>query len=112
MLTDPFLLMTKSQRDNIHYSYNLIIALVPLLSNNLKVLYFHATVCILTILHWHTNEGKCFLSEYDYQGESEYTKQILSFVGIYPQSNLELEFYAHSFFIIPLFISLYKIKYL
>ena len=34
-----------------------------LFSNTKTVLWIHALVCPLTILHWNTNNGACFLTE-------------------------------------------------
>ena len=55
----------KSIRDSLHYlitAYIILGWLVP------EQQMLHAVFCALVLLHWRTNNNRCFLSEYDYSG--------------------------------------------
>jgi hypothetical protein len=41
----------------------------------------HAPVCGAIVMHWITNNNRCFLSK-DYEDENGFTKELLAYVGI------------------------------
>lgn len=106
--------MNKLFRNIIHYIITIYILIGGLISNNCISLYIHFCFCILVILHWLTNNNKCFLSEYDYDDSDGYTKSILNFFNIdvskYDNPYLITNIIAYSIVIIPLLFTLYKLN--
>lgn len=99
----------KLLRDIIHYIITIFL-LFGSISNNRNLLYFHLFFCILTITHWMTNNNKCFLSEYDYDENAGYTKQILHFFGFNLNNEYVLNTIAYLCILIPFAITLNKLR--
>lgn len=74
----------RDARHALHYliSAYLVLGWIP---GNCTWLRIHFWVCVGTILHWLTNNNRCFLAEYDYDGGhgAEYTQHMLRAVGIH-----------------------------
>lgn len=103
----------KHLRDNLHYIITIFI-LFGSISNNCNILYFHLFFCISTILHWATNNNKCFLSEYDYNEDTGYSMRILNYFGFNFDKDKDeyiLNTIVYSCVIIPLLITLNKLRY-
>jgi hypothetical protein len=100
----------KRFRENLHYMITLFI-LFGGIFNNCNILFIHYYFCIITVIHWLTNNNKCFLSEYDYKENNGYTLHLLQFLGFNFDQNKDkalLNLIAYMCVIIPASITLYK----
>lgn len=81
------------------------------MSNDYSVLTVHFYFNIIVILHWLTNNNKCFLSDYDNQGENGYTQELLEKVfGLCISNPTTLNSITYMIVIIPLYITYSKLK--
>lgn len=73
--------MNKYTRTFIHYIISIFIVFGGLIFNHCNGLKIHMIFNIIVILHWITNNNKCFLTEYDYENGDGYTIGILNKFG-------------------------------
>ena len=104
-------MINKSLRIFIHYIIFFFILFGGIISNNYNIIKFHIIFNIIVILHWLTNNNKCFLSEYDHKGGS-FVIIVFKKFGIYINENNETVINAitYSGVILPLLYSLYKLN--
>ena len=98
--------MTKKIRNYIHYCITIYLLLGGLFTNNCILLKIYFVICSLTIIHWLTNNNKCFLSQYDYE-DNEYTRTLFN-IPDYIDSNI-LSYVSYGVMILLLF-TYYKLK--
>lgn len=102
----------KQIRDAFHYIITIFL-IFGSMTDNCNILSIHSYLCIFTVLHWLTNNNKCFLSEYDYDNNNGYTHQILQYFGINLDPNNDkftLNVIAYLCVLIPLHISYTKFE--
>jgi hypothetical protein len=71
----------------------------------------HMAVCIGILIHWYFNNGKCFLSEYDYSGENEYTIEVARQMGI-PLQNYGTNvttLVSYAFIVVPMLMGIARL---
>lgn len=68
-------------RETLHYAITATTLAIPIFARNCFLLLGNAILCLLVLIHWLTNNGKCALSEYDHTGNS-YTIGLLRLIGI------------------------------
>lgn len=98
-------------RHNIHYIISIYLVFGGIITNNIILLYIHFLITLFTILHWFLNNGKCFLTEMDYNTDEEpnaYTKHVLDIFKI-PYNDLILDIMGYASVVVPCLYSLYKI---
>lgn len=101
----------KIARTYLHYIVTFFILFGGIITNNYNIIKFHIIFNTFIIIHWLTNDNKCFLSEYDNLESTEYTSGILKKLGINIDGNeILINFIAYLTVIIPLFLSLKKIN--
>ena len=97
---------------NIHYIISLFIVF-GFLFNNINMLKIHLIFNIIVILHWLTNNNKCFLSELEYNEENQDNGYIIDIVynifGIRINKSTG-EILAYLSVIIPGYLSYVKIN--
>lgn len=99
-------------RHYIHYIISIYLVFGGVLTNDKTLLYIHFYVTFLTVIHWFTNNGQCFLSEMDYDVKEEpngYTKHLLEKMGI-PYTKGFLIFMGYASVLVPCLYSLYKLN--
>lgn len=77
-----------------------------------RYLWFHVIFCLLVLLHWATNDNKCFLSEYDHSSENGYTLETIRHVfgiEIPTDDTFWPDFIAHATVLVPMFVSMWII---
>lgn len=102
----------KKFRDNLHYLITLFI-LFGWIPSNCTTLFIHYYFCIITLLHWMTNDNKCFLSEYDYDDDTGYSAHLLQLLGfnVDPiKDEILLNLISYLCVLIPATITLYKYR--
>lgn len=105
-------MILKKIRDSFHYIITLFLFFGGIWHNNCNVLKIHAFVCSMTILHWITNDNKCFLSEYDYNEENGYSIHLLKYLGIHLEQDKDqmlLQLISYSSVLIPLLFTFNKL---
>jgi hypothetical protein len=101
----------KLARTYLHYIVTFFILFGGIITNNYNIIKFHIIFNTFIIIHWLTNNNKCFLSEYDHDGSNEYSSGLLKKIGINVENNENLlNFITYSVVIIPLFLSLQKLN--
>lgn len=73
--------MNKFERTYLHYIISIYIVFGGFIFNDCYQLKLHILFNCIVILHWLTNNNKCFLTEYDYEGGDGYTISILNKLG-------------------------------
>lgn len=116
---NSYQLSSNSEQDNgvrlrhyIHYIISIYLVFGGLFTNNVIYLKIHFYVTLLTIIHWITNKGQCFLTETDYDSNDEpngYTKHLLSLMNISPSST-NLMIIGWLSVILPCIYTLYKLN--
>ena len=102
--------MDKSYRHYIHYIISFYILFGGVITNNILFIKIHAYTLILILLHWLTNNGRCFLGEIDYKYEkSGYTKHLLEKIGIYTNEKIAM-YIGYLALIVPTLYSLHKLS--
>lgn len=102
----------KDIRHYIHYIITIYLLFGGMLTNNLYYVQIHFYVTFLTVLHWLTNNGQCFISQMDYDETQEpngYTKHILEKLGLKTDKQT-VKIIAYGSILIPCFYSLYKLN--
>jgi hypothetical protein len=72
----------------------------------------HIGICLGVLVHWRLNNGRCFLSEYDYPGENEYTIEIVNVAtGIHLEkySPDAIEIVSHLLIVVPMLMSIARL---
>ena len=106
----------KDLREYIHYFISFFIVFggfIGLLFNNMNIVKFHFIFNIFVIIHWLTNNNKCYLSEIDNpnQNDAKYTKDLLENVcGLNINNILLLNIISYLVVILPLILSLIILK--
>lgn len=98
-----------------HYLHYIISAYIVFggvtFNKNKNLLKLHIIILIGVLMHWYTNNGKCFLSEYDYNEENgdkeKYTKHLMDSIGI---SGIDPSIVSSLSVILPLGISVYFLQ--
>jgi len=102
--------MNSETRHSIHYMITLFVIFGGITSYTF-VTKMHVFIIILILLHWLTNNGKCALSEIDYDdNETGYTSHILKIFRINNTSIYMDRFISYAFIIIPGSISMYRLS--
>jgi hypothetical protein len=97
----------------IHYLITFFIIFGGSISDNCNLLFVHYYFCIITILHWLTNNNKCFLSEYDYNHDTGYSAHLLQRLGFNfdpVKDQILLNLISYMCVLIPATITLYKYR--
>jgi hypothetical protein len=104
--------MNKSIRNFFHYIITGYIIFGNLFTNDCTLLQVHFYFCALVILHWFTNNNKCFLAEYDYENKNGYTLELLQSLNInIPDDDIVISTtIAYLCIIIPMLISYFKLR--
>lgn len=97
--------------DIIHYIIT-IFCLFGWIIPNCYVLVFHASISIVVIIHWITNNNECILSQLNNESRGEFTKNLLSLIGV--KFDLDIDKYSlyvlsYTILSIIVIISLYRI---
>ena len=101
--------LVKNLRKIIHYLITIFI-LFGWAHDNKKLLLIHMIFICGVLIHWITNNNRCFLSEYDYGDDpNAYTKNLLNKVGI-KLNNKIIQFIPYLSLFIPFIISVIKIN--
>jgi hypothetical protein len=92
----------------IHYIITIFLIFGSFFSKNKIYLKTHFFINMMVILHWFTNNNKCFLSEQTYGEEDPqgYTKHLLSYINI-EANDYNANILAYSSVILPSLYSLY-----
>lgn len=69
-------------RHRFHYLVSAYILLGGVVTSDCRFLKWHAYFNCLVILHWMTNNNKCFLSEHDFEEDAGYTTHLLKKMGL------------------------------
>lgn len=96
----------------IHYIISFYIIFGGVITKNLTYVKIHFFVTFFIFIHWITNDGQCFLSEIDYDKNTEpngYTKHLLSLVGIHITPE-QLKVIGWLSIILPCLYSFYLLK--
>jgi hypothetical protein len=102
--------MNKNIRNFLHYFITFYSLFGGLITSNCKWLQIHFIFNTLILLHWLTNNNRCFLSEYDYK-ENAYTAQLLNKLGINIYDNkTALMLAPYILLFIPMMITYYKLN--
>jgi hypothetical protein len=102
---------SKPFRIFMHYVICFFILFGGIISNDYNIIKIHVVFNIFVILHWLTNNNKCFLSEYDHKGSS-FIILSLDKIGInIDENNTTLvNIMTYSTVIIPLLYSVYRLN--
>lgn len=101
----------KNLRKIIHYLITIFI-LFGWAHHNKKLLLIHMIFICGVLIHWITNNNRCFLSEYDYEDDdpNAYTKDLLNKFGIKLNNDKIIQYIPYLSLIIPFIISVIKIN--
>lgn len=100
----------KAAREMVHRVFSLYLVL-GWLASDCRLLAVHALTCVVTVLHWWTNGGRCFLSEYDYDHGGGYTNSWFRAAGIDLGTNRWVHHaMAHVVVLVPLWLTYRKLQ--
>lgn len=105
-------MFSKYTRTFLHYIISIYIVFGGIIFNHCQGIYYHILFNSIVILHWLTNNNKCFLTEYDYENGKGYTISILNKFGfnLDPKNTKLSNIISYMTTLIPLYYSytLYK----
>lgn len=100
----------RAARQALHSVFSLYIVLGWLVPD-CRLRAVHFGVCVLTVLHWWTNNGRCFLSQYDYEHSGGYTASWLRAVGLDTGDNRALQSaLAYVVVLLPAWLSYVRLR--
>ena len=104
----------KVLRTYLHYLITFFIlfgGLVGIYTKNYNITKVHIIFNLIVIIHWLTNDNKCFLSECDNHDDNEYSLSLFEKIGISIDKNNKefINVITYSTVIIPL---LFSVRYL
>lgn len=100
-------------RHYLHYLISLYLVFGGVFTSDLYFVKIHFYVTFLTLIHWLTNNGQCFLSQMDYNENEEpngYTVHMLNKIGITNPSKTVKQMCGYGSVLIPCLYSLYKLN--
>lgn len=100
-------------RHYLHYLITVYLVFGGVFTSNLYFIRMHFYVTFLTLIHWFTNNGQCFLSQMDYDETKEpygYTVHILNKFGIDNPSKTVKQMCGYGGVLIPCLYSLYRLN--
>ena len=103
--------LLKNLRKIIHYLITMFI-LFGWVHDNKKLLFIHMIFICGVLIHWITNNNRCFLSEYDHGDDpNAYTKDLLNKLGIKLNNDKIIQFIPYLSLLIPFIISVIKLTF-
>lgn len=103
--------LVKNLRKIIHYLITLYI-IIGWTPDNKKMLIIHIIFICGVLIHWITNNNRCFLSEYEYGDDPQaYTKNLLNKFGIKLNNDKIIQFIQYLSLFIPFIISVIKLTF-
>ena len=99
----------KKARQLLHYAITAFLLLGGVFTKNKSVLRIHIVVDALVLLHWLSNNNKCFLSDIDYSNNQGYSNHLMSLVGFDNISDDTANFMSYASVIIAMLYSYGKL---
>jgi hypothetical protein len=72
----------KNARFRLHNIISIYLIFGGFLTSNVSYKKIHFFVCFLVILQWVVFDNRCFLSEYDHDSDTGYSKEVFCSIGV------------------------------